>query len=455
MLVRPPAVVATVDRAASPAPVPVAGSGADVVPLEVCGKHPRADVRAECQARAMLQRQVETPAVGPVVPPACELDVATAVVPDTVAAVGVAEVPAAAIHAGEVASTAVLVDRPQPRPDLGKDGGERRDPGSHLGDVRSAQRAVNLRPVVCDRCPSRPDGSGDPSRTQPRPASFETGLERPPGPVVHDSGDAEAGAPSGTSAVPVVDRLETPDRSRGRPVVAAGRADAEVALDVLDEPTPAVPVPAPEWQPSRDVPVGMRRVLPVHLLAVPMRLPAVATIPVAMVAASVPVRVPAGATASLLALRVAVDVAVPVGLVAVPAPRPGTLCVATGPVSVVVTPHHLCGRADRPTLSVRLGQVSRGLGRRERGDGGLGNGRRGHELAGQGNDGHHQRDGGCQGGKTSRRQQGVGSGEVALVAEQARTPSRCWQPRSAVLVRLRSPRDAGGAVVRRSLPTGP
>ncbi len=79
---------------------------------------------------------------------------------------------------------------------------------------------------------------------------------------------------------------------------------------MLDEPTPAVPVPAPEWQPSRDVPVGMRRVLPVHLLAVPMRLPAVATIPVAMVAASVPVRVPAGATASLLALRVAVDVAV-------------------------------------------------------------------------------------------------------------------------------------------------
>ena len=97
----------------------MAGSGADVVPLEVCGKHPRADVRAECQARAMLQRQVETPAVGPVVPPARELDVATAVVSDTVAAVGVAEVPAAAIHAGEVAPTAVLVDRPQPRPDLG------------------------------------------------------------------------------------------------------------------------------------------------------------------------------------------------------------------------------------------------------------------------------------------------------------------------------------------------
>jgi len=59
----------------------------------------------------------------------------------------------------------------------------------------------------------------------------------------------------GTSAVPVVDRLEPPDRSRGRPVVAAGRADAEAALDVLDEPTPVVSVPAPEWQPSRDVPV--------------------------------------------------------------------------------------------------------------------------------------------------------------------------------------------------------
>src|SRR3954447_6498264 len=51
MLVRPPAVVATVDRAASPVPIPVAGSGADVVPLEVCGKHPRADAGAECQAR--------------------------------------------------------------------------------------------------------------------------------------------------------------------------------------------------------------------------------------------------------------------------------------------------------------------------------------------------------------------------------------------------------------------
>ena len=150
-------------------------------------------------------------------------------------------------------------------------------------------------------------------------------------------------ASSGTSAVPVVDRLEPPDRSRGRPVVAAGRADAEAALDVLDEPTPAVSVPAPEWQPSRDVPIDMRRVLPVHLPAVPMRLPAVATIPVAMVAVPVPVRVPGVATAPLLALRVAVDVAVPVDLVAVPAPCPGTLCVATGPVSVVaVTPHHRC-----------------------------------------------------------------------------------------------------------------
>lgn len=392
-----------------------------------------------------LQRQVEMPAVGPVVPPSGELDVATAVVSDTVAAVGVAEVPAAAIHAREVAPTAVLVDRPQPRPDLGKDGGERRDPGSNLGDVRSAQSAVNLRPVVCDRCRPRPDGPGDPSRTQPRPAPLETGLERPPRPVVHDSGDAEAGAPSGTSAVPVVDRLETPDRSRGRPVVATGRADAEAALDVLDEPTPAVPVPASEWQPSRDVPVGILGVLPVHLPAVPMRLTAAATISVAMVAAPVPVRVPGGATAPLLALRVSVDVAVSVALPAVPAPRPGTLCVATGPVSVVaVTPHHPCGRADRPTLSVRRGQVSRALGRRERGDGAPGNGRRGHGLPGQGNDGHHQRDYGCQGGKTSRRQQGVGSGEGALVAKQARTPSRCWQPRS----RLRSPRDAGGAVVR-------
>jgi hypothetical protein len=264
--------------------------------------------------------------------------------------------------------------------------------------------------------------------------------------VVHDSGDAEAGAPSDTSAVPVVDRLETPDRSRGRPVVAAGRADAEAALDVLDELTPAVSVPATEWQPSCDVPVDMRRGLPVHLPAVPMRLPAVGTIPVAMVAAPVPVRVPGAATAPLLALRAAVDVAVPVDLVAVPAPCPGTPCVASGPVSVVaVTPHLRCGRADRPTLSVRIGQVSRALGRRERGD------RRGHELAGQRNDGHHQRDGDCQGGKTSRRQQGVGSGEVALVAKQARTPSRCWQPRSPVLARPRSPRDAGGAAVRRSL----
>jgi hypothetical protein len=244
--------------------------------------------------------------------------------------------------------------------------------------------------------------------------------------------------------VPVVDRLEPSDRSRGGPVVAAGRADAEVALDVLDEPTPAVSVAAPEWQLSRDVPVDMRRVLPVHLPAVPMRLPVVATISGAMVAAPVPVRVPGVASAPMLALRVAVDVAVdvavPVDLVAVTAPCPGTLFLATGPVSVVaVTPHHRCGRADRPTLSVRLGQVSRALGRRERGDGAPGNGRQGHGLAGHGNDGHHQRDGDCQGGKTSRRQQGVGGGEVALVAEQARTPSRCGQPRFPALVRLRSP----------------
>ena len=144
-------------------------------------------------------------------------------------------------------------------------------------------------------------------------------MERPPGPVVHDSGDAQAGAPSGTSAVSVVDRLEPPDRSRGRPVVAAGRADAEAALDVLDEPAPAVSIPAPEWQPSRDVPVDMRRVLPVHLPAVSMRLSAVATILVAMVAAHA-VRVPGVVTAPLLALRVAVDVAVPVDLVEVPVP---------------------------------------------------------------------------------------------------------------------------------------
>jgi hypothetical protein len=250
-----------------------------------------------------------------------------------------------------------------------------------------------------------------------------------------------------------VDRLEPPDRSRGPPVVAAARADAEAALDVLDEPTPAVSVPAPEWQPSRDVPIDMRRVLPVHLPAVPMRLPAGATVPVAMVAVPVPVpvRVPGVATAPLLALRVAVDVAVPVDLVAVSARCPGTLCVATGPVSVVaVTPQHRCVRADRPTVSVCLGQVSRAFGRRERGDGAPGNGRQGHELAGQGSDGHHHRDGDCQGGKTSRRQQGAGSGEVALVTRQAWTPSRCWQPRSPVLVRLRSPRNAGGAVVRRS-----
>jgi hypothetical protein len=258
--------------------------------------------------------------------------------------------------------------------------------------------------------------------------------------------------------VPVVDRLEIPDRSGGRPVVAAGRADAKAALDVLDEPRPAVSVPAPEWQPSRDVPVDMRRGPPVHLSAVPMRLPAVATMPAAMVA--VPVRVPGVATAPLLVLRVAVyvavdvavDVAVLVDLVAVSAPCPGTLCVAAGPVSVVVvTPHHRCSRVDRPALSVRLGQASRALGRRERGDGAPGNGRQGHRLAGHGNDGHHQRDGDCQGGITSRRQQGVGNGEVSLVARQAGTPSRCWQRRSPVLVRLRSPRDAGGAVVRRSL----
>jgi hypothetical protein len=231
--------------------------------------------------------------------------------------------------------------------------------------------------------------------------------------------------------VPVVDRLEAPDRSRGRPVVAAGRADAETKLDVLDEPTPAVSVPAPEGQPSRDVPGDPRRVLPVHLQAVPMRLPSVATLPVAMVAAAVPVRVPGVMTALLLALCVAVDVVVPVDLVAVPAPCPGTLCVATGPVSVVaVTPHHRCGRADRPNLSVRLRQASRALGHRERGDGASGNRRQGHGPAGQGNDGHHQRDGDCQGGKPSRRQQGVGNGEVALVTRQARTPSRCWQPRS-------------------------
>ena len=257
--------------------------------------------------------------------------------------------------------------------------------------------------------------------------------------------------------MPVVDRLETPDRSRGRPVVAAGRADAEAALDVLDEPTSAVSVPAPEWQPSRGVPVDMRMVVPVHLPAVSMRLPAVATLAVAMMAAPVPVRVPGVATASLLALRVAVDVAVdvavPVDLVAVPVPCLGTPCVANGPMSVVaVTPHHRRVGADGPTLSVRLGQVSRALGRRERGDGAApGDERQGHELTGHGNDGRHQRDGDCQGGKTSRRQQGVGSGEVALVARQARTPSRCWQPRSPVLARLRSPRDAGGAVVRRSL----
>jgi len=223
--------------------------------------------------------------------------------------------------------------------------------------------------------------------------------------VVHNSGDAEAAASLGTSAVPVVDRLEPPDRSRGRPVVAAGRADAEAALDVLDEPTPAVSVPAPEWQPSRDVPVDVPRVLPVHLPSVPMRLLAVATNPVAMVPVPVPVRVPAVATAPLHALRVAVDVAVPMGLVAVPAPWPGTLCVATGPVSVVaVTPHHRCVRADHPPPSVCLGQVSRALGRRERGDGAPGIGRQGHGLAGHGNDGHHQRDGDCQGGEASRRQ---------------------------------------------------
>jgi hypothetical protein len=257
--------------------------------------------------------------------------------------------------------------------------------------------------------------------------------------VVHDSGDAEAAASLGTPAVPVVDRLEPPDRSRGRPVVAAGRADAEAALDVVDQPTPAVSVAAPEWQPSREVPVDMRTVLPVHLPVVPMRLPAVATIPVTVVVVPVPVRVPAVATA-LLALRVAVDVAVPVGLVPVPAPCPGTLCVATAPVSVVaVTPQHRRVRADRPTLSVCLGQVSRAFGRRERGDGTAGIRRQGHGLAGHGNDGHHQRDGDRQGDKASRRQQGVGSGEVALVAGQARTPSRCWQPRAPVLVHLRNP----------------
>jgi len=202
-----------------------------------------------------------------------------------------------------------------------------------------------------------------------------------------------------------VDRLETPDRSRCRPVVAAGRADAEAALDVLDEPTPAVSVSAPEGQPSRDVPVAPRRVLPVHLPAVPMRLPAVATLPVAMVAARVPVRVPGVVTAPVLALCVPVDVVVPVDLVAVPAPCPGTLCVATGPVSVVaVTPHHRCVRADHPPPSVCLGQVSRALGRRERGDGAPGIGQQGHGLAGHGNDGHHQRDGDCQGGEASRRQ---------------------------------------------------
>jgi hypothetical protein len=179
-------------------------------------------------------------------------------------------------------------------------------------------------------------------------------------------------------------------------------------------------------------------VLPVHL-PVTMRLPAVAT-PVATVAAHVPVRVPAMTTALLRALRVAVDVAVPVDVVAVPAPCPGTLCVATGPVSVVtVTPHHRSVRVDRPTLAVRLGQVSRALSHRERGDGVRGNGRQGHGRAGQGIDGHHQRDGDRQGGKTSRRPQGVGSGEVALVARQARTPSRCGQPRSPVLVRLEAP----------------
>jgi hypothetical protein len=270
--------------------------------------------------------------------------------------------------------------------------------------------------------------------------------------VVHDSGDAQAGAPSGTSAVPVVDRLEPPDRSRGRAVVAARRADAEAALDVLDEPTPAVSVSAPEWQPSRDVPLAMRGVLAVHVPVVPMSLAAVATISVAMVVAPVPVRVPAVATAPPMLARVVVDVAVPVDLVAVPVPRPGTPCVAIEPVSVVaMTRQHPCAHADRLTLSVRLGQVSCGLDRRERGGEAFGYGRLGRALAGQGNDGYHQRDGDCQRGETGRRQQGVGGGEVAPVARQARTPSRCWPRRSPVLARLRSPRDAGGAVLRRSL----
>jgi hypothetical protein len=124
----------------------------------------------------------------------------------------------------------------------------------------------------------------------------------------------------------------------------------------------------------------MRGVVPVHLLAVSMRLPAVATIAVAMVAAHA-VRVPAVSTAAMLALRVAVDVAVPVDLVAVPVPCPGTLCVATGPASVVaVTPHHRRVGADGPTLSICLGQVSRALAGRERGGGAPGNGRQGHGL---------------------------------------------------------------------------
>jgi hypothetical protein len=116
-------------------------------------------------------------------------------------------------------------------------------------------------------------------------------------------------------------------------------------------------------------------------------------------------------------------VSTPVVLVAVPTPCPGALCVAMGPVSVVVAaPPSLHVRAGRPASAVRSGQMSRPLSRRERRAGTAGTGRHGHGSAGHGNEGHRQRDGDGQGGKASRGQQCVRSGEVALVARQARTP---------------------------------